>query len=85
MQVEFGCVFFWDNPNLDYFPNPKTDLAFFLANPKTDHESISNPIRIGVLLILINLLVSIIPCSSSIKIIGRLYLIKPLLVMFFVR
>ena len=21
--------FFWDNPNPDYFPNPKTDLAFF--------------------------------------------------------
>ena len=24
------------------FPNPKTDFAFFWANPKTDHESIKS-------------------------------------------
>ena len=29
------------------FPNPKRDLAFFGANPKTDHESIKSKLRVG--------------------------------------
>ena len=28
------------------FPNPKTDFAFFWANPKTDHESIKSTLRV---------------------------------------
>ena len=28
------------------FPNPKTDFAFFVANPKTDHESIKSTFRV---------------------------------------
>ena len=37
--------FFWENPN----PNPKTDSAFWGANPKTHHESIKYTLRVDSL------------------------------------
>ena len=37
--------FFWENPN----PNPKTDSAFWGANPKTHHESIKSTLRVDSL------------------------------------
>ena len=43
-RSEFGCVFFWGGGvgSKSGFPNPKTEFAFFLANQKTDHESIKS-------------------------------------------
>ena len=44
-RSEFGCVFFFGGGGGETksgFPNPKTEFAFFLANQKTDHESIKS-------------------------------------------
>ena len=42
-RSEFGCVFLGGGGgSKSGFPNPKTEFAFFLANQKTDHESIKS-------------------------------------------
>ena len=44
-QETWGAVFFFGKSKSG-FPNPKADLAFFWANPKTDHESIKSTLRV---------------------------------------
>ena len=44
--ITYQGACFWEKSKSG-FPNPKTDFAFFfLANPKTNHESIKSTLRV---------------------------------------